>query len=203
VASGTSPLNQQGVIVPHELVINARLVRAGPYRLTLALQKDGQKIANEHTFSIRWRGYPIDERPLDEAADQASYILNATQRRHLQEGGKLEKRQILERIWQSEVGAWRDYFGGQPEDNPARREYYARVDFVNQHFWSKNTPGWRTDRGKRFILNGPPDRIIRNDTHPNLDPHIIWIYDRLNKRYTFMDRSRQGEYKLASVDSER
>jgi len=40
--------------------------------------------------------------------------------------------------------------------NPFKKEHYRRLAYVNQHFAS-DVPGWKTDRGRIYILYGPPD----------------------------------------------
>src|SRR5690242_5906905 len=44
--------------------------------------------------------------------------------------------------------------GSQP--NPFKEEHYRRLAFANQHF-AATAPGWKTDRGRVYILYGPPD----------------------------------------------
>ena len=48
-------------------------------------------------------------------------------------------------------------------DNPFKREYYRRIAYANEHY-AANVPGWKTDRGRVYILYGPPDEI---DSHPS------------------------------------
>jgi GWxTD domain-containing protein len=46
--------------------------------------------------------------------------------------------------------------------NQTKIEHYRRIAFADKHFAagpSLNLPGWKTDRGKIYILLGPPDRI--------------------------------------------
>src|ERR1700734_87059 len=44
--------------------------------------------------------------------------------------------------------------------NIVKEEHYRRLSYVNQHF-SENVPGWKTDRGRVYIMWGPPDDIER------------------------------------------
>ena len=43
------------------------------------------------------------------------------------------------------------------EVNERRTEFWKRVDDADRMFHEGLMPGWRTDRGKRYILLGPPD----------------------------------------------
>ncbi len=50
-------------------------------------------------------------------------------------------------------------------ENEYRRLYWQRVVEANRRFRDSTTPGWKTDRGKIFILLGEPEEIIV-DEHP-------------------------------------
>ncbi|MEW5806791.1 MAG: GWxTD domain-containing protein [Acidobacteriota bacterium] len=51
--------------------------------------------------------------------------------------------------------------------NEFREVFWDRVLTANAMFNETSKPGWKTDRGKIFILLGPPD-IIESDTHPDV-----------------------------------
>lgn len=93
--------------------------------------------------------------------------------------------------------------------NPFKEEHYRRLAYVNQHFASE-VPGWKTDRGRIYILYGPPDE---RETHPtssggNLPPtnaaHFptdMWRYHHIEGigrdiTFVFIDRCRCGNYIL-------
>jgi GWxTD domain-containing protein len=48
-------------------------------------------------------------------------------------------------------------------ENEYKEEHYRRIAYANEHFAS-GVPGWRTDRGRIYIMYGPPDEI---DSHPS------------------------------------
>ena len=48
-------------------------------------------------------------------------------------------------------------------ENEFKEEHYRRIEYANEHFAS-GIPGWRTDRGRTYIVFGPPDSI---DSHPS------------------------------------
>lgn len=60
-------------------------------------------------------------------------------------------------------------------ENEYRRMFWARVSEANRRFRSSTTPGWKTDRGKIFILLGEPD-----DTETNMSNRggERWTYKR-------------------------
>ncbi len=60
--------------------------------------------------------------------------------------------------------------------NELRDEHYRRIVYANERF-PTTAPGWKTDRGRTYIVWGPPDQI---EAHPrgdaNSPPFEIWRY---------------------------
>jgi GWxTD domain-containing protein len=48
-------------------------------------------------------------------------------------------------------------------ENEYKEEHYRRIAYANEHF-AAGKPGWRTDRGRIYIMFGPPDEI---ESHPS------------------------------------
>src|SRR5437016_9224042 len=48
-------------------------------------------------------------------------------------------------------------------ENEFKEEHYRRMAYANEHF-PAGIPGWKTDRGKMYIMYGPPDEI---ESHPS------------------------------------
>lgn len=53
------------------------------------------------------------------------------------------------------------------EENEYKDEHYRRIAYANEHF-AAGIPGWRTDRGRMYIMYGKPDSI---DSHPMGGPY--------------------------------
>ncbi len=68
-----------------------------------------------------------------------------------------EREQFVEQFWER-----RNPNPGSPE-NEFKEEYYRRIAYANEHYAS-GIPGWRTDRGRIYIMWGPPDEI---ESHPS------------------------------------
>jgi GWxTD domain-containing protein len=49
------------------------------------------------------------------------------------------------------------------EENEFKEEHYRRIAYANEHF-AAGVPGWKTDRGRIYIVYGKPDEI---DSHPS------------------------------------
>jgi GWxTD domain-containing protein len=63
-----------------------------------------------------------------------------------------EKDSFIEQFWLR-----RDPTPDTPE-NEYKEEHYRRIAYSNEHFAS-GIPGWKTDRGRTYIMFGPPDEI--------------------------------------------
>src|SRR5271166_191575 len=68
-----------------------------------------------------------------------------------------ERDAFIEQFWLR-----RDPTPDTPE-NEYKEEHYRRIAYANEHF-PAGFPGWRTDRGRIYIMYGPPDQI---DAHPS------------------------------------
>jgi GWxTD domain-containing protein len=49
------------------------------------------------------------------------------------------------------------------EENEYKEEHYQRIAYANEHF-AAGMPGWKTDRGRIYIMYGKPDEI---ESHPS------------------------------------
>jgi GWxTD domain-containing protein len=68
-----------------------------------------------------------------------------------------ERDQFIEQFWLR-----RDPTPDTPE-NEFKEEHYRRIAYANEHF-PAGKPGWMTDRGRMYIVFGPPDEI---EAHPS------------------------------------
>jgi len=143
------------------------------------------------------------------------YIISPEERRaFLHLSTNEEREQFIEAFWQR-----RNPDPDSPE-NTFKEEHYRRIAYANEHFAS-GIPGWKTDRGKIYIMWGPADEI---DSHPTggtwerpMDqgggetstyPWETWRYRYLegmgeNVELEFVDPSSTGEYHLTMDPSEK
>src|ERR1700684_3488672 len=90
--------------------------------------------------------------------EEVPYIISDEERSaFLQLQTNEEREQFIEGFWQR-----RDPTPDTVE-NEFKEEHYRRIAYANERFAS-GVPGWSTDRGRIYIIWGPPDEI---DTHPS------------------------------------
>jgi GWxTD domain-containing protein len=125
-----------------------------------------------------------------------------------------EREQFIEAFWQR-----RNPDPDSPE-NTFKEEHYRRIAYTNEHYAS-GIPGWKTDRGRIYIIWGPPDEIQSHPSGGSYDrppeegggststyPFEDWRYRYLegigeNVEIEFVDPSMSGEYHLTYDPSEK
>ena len=110
-----------------------------------------------------------------------------------------EREAFIEQFWKR-----RDPTPGT-EENEFKDEHYRRIAFANLHFpTAQGKAGWRSDRGRIYIVYGPPDEI---DDHSAADassvPYIDWTYRYIegvgtNVKMEFVDTARTHDFKMTS-----
>jgi len=86
------------------------------------------------------------------------YIITDEERKAFRQLSNDEERdQFIEAFWQ------RRNPDPDSEENEYKEEHYRRIEYANEHF-AAGVPGWKTDRGRIYIMYGPADEI---DSHPS------------------------------------
>src|SRR5271155_3774543 len=143
------------------------------------------------------------------------YIISPDERNaFLQLATNEEREQFIEQFWLRR--------SGNPDlpDNDFKEEHYRRIAYANEHYAS-GIPGWKTDRGKMYIIWGPPDEIESHPTGGTYDrpmeegggttstyPWETWRWRYLegigeNIVLEFVDPSQSGEYHMTMDPSEK
>jgi GWxTD domain-containing protein len=90
--------------------------------------------------------------------EDVSYIITDEERQAFKQLSNDEERDnFIEAFW-----ARRDPTPDTPE-NEFKEEHYRRIAYANEHY-AAGIPGWKTDRGRMYIMYGPPDEI---ESHPS------------------------------------
>jgi GWxTD domain-containing protein len=114
---------------------------------------DKEKKANEKRFKQEVSG--SYKKWLDE---DVRWIITDEERSAFRQLSNDEERdQFIEAFWQR-----RDPTPDTIE-NEFKEEHYRRIAYANEHF-AAGIPGWKTDRGRMYIMYGPADEI---ESHPS------------------------------------
>ncbi len=125
-----------------------------------------------------------------------------------------EREQFIEQFWER-----RNPNPGSVE-NEFKEEYYRRIAYANERYAS-GFPGWKSDRGRIYIMYGPADQI---ESHPSGGSYVrppeegggetstypfeTWRYRYIdgigqNIILEFVDPSMTGEYRLTMDPGEK
>ena len=106
------------------------------------------------------------------------------------------------------------------DENEFKEEYYERIAYANEHF-SSGIPGWKSDRGRIWIMYGKPDE---RESHPmggqydrpsyegggstSTYPFETWFYRYIagvgsGVEIEFVDPTGSGEYRIARNPDEK
>src|SRR6202042_2444507 len=125
-----------------------------------------------------------------------------------------EREQFIEAFWQ------RRNPDPDSAENTFKEEHYRRIAYANEHF-SSGIPGWKTDRGRIYIMWGPADEVQSHPSGGSYErpssegggetstyPFEDWRYRYLevigkNVEIEFVDPTMTGEYHLTMDPSEK
>ncbi|MBN1153787.1 GWxTD domain-containing protein [candidate division KSB1 bacterium] len=135
----------------------------------------------------------IDTGSLGEMVEQLEYVARGDEWRDLMNAEEGELEQVFRKFWEL-----RDPTPGTPE-NQLFDEYYKRVRIANNQFDTPKRDGWRSDKGRIFIIYGPPDSIEKSDPFAtSFGAYEIWYYEEIKERFVFYDEYGFGDYRLIS-----
>jgi GWxTD domain-containing protein len=83
--------------------------------------------------------------------------------------------------------------------NETKIEYFNRVDYAQQKFAGlSQKEGWKTDRGRVYIVYGKPNEIERYPNESDSKPYEIWRYEAIEGGviFVFADQSGYSDYRL-------
>lgn len=141
-------------------------------------------------FTVRWRGEPGNPGDLDRAVEQLRYILPTKRFREVQEALMSQKKQLFDEFWRS-VDPSPD-----TEANELMAEYYRRAEFADRRFSWSRFAGWRSDRGRIYMIHGNPDEVERSEGGLDSPAWERWRYEESGREFLFVDRLGFGDYQL-------
>ncbi len=163
------------------------------YRMTFSLSSGPGRHEILRKGRAVWPDMPFSLKDIDNALDALRYVTTESELDSLRRGNLETRRANLEGFWRSKGGKQETAF------NEVMAEYYRRVDLAMRNFGTlRQLDGLRSDRGKIYVLYGPPTTTDRT-----LDPvsgfQEVWTYSHLKKKFIFIDQNKSGNYVLVST----
>src|SRR5690348_13221417 len=174
-----------------------------------------QKMDKETKRKMRRTLKELDSAYRQWLTEDVTYIISPDERNaFLQLDTNEEREQFIEQFW------LRRSSNPDLPDNDFKEEHYRRIAYANEHYAS-GIPGWKTDRGRMYIMWGPPDEIESHPTGGTYDrpmeegggststyPWETWRWRYLegigeNIILEFVDPSGSGEYHMTMDPSEK
>src|SRR6202790_1397617 len=174
-----------------------------------------QKLDKEQKKKLRKTLKELDTPYKQWLNEDVVYIISPAERQSfLQLETNEEREQFIEQFWLRRSAT--------PDlpDNDFKEEHYRRIAYANEHYAS-GIPGWKTDRGRMYIMWGPADEVESHPTGGTYDrpmeegggstsayPWETWRWRYLegigeNIILEFVDPSGSGEYHLTMDPSEK
>jgi GWxTD domain-containing protein len=181
-------------VVSHQAVLRILFVTAGLVAGAVAQDKPEQKSAdNSATQQTQVPSVVQESAPAKPAADAVDPLKRPTNEKQKKKNERALKQELSRpyKKWLEEDVVWiitdeeraafkqlsndeeRDNFieafwqrrdpTPDTEENEYKEEHYQRIAYANEHF-AAGVPGWKTDRGRMYIVFGKPDEI---DSHPS------------------------------------
>jgi len=125
-----------------------------------------------------------------EFLSKARYIITRQERKIFLQIPPSEREDFIQEFWEK-----RDP-DPDTDENEFKEQYFQRIEEANRLFKDGTTPGWLQDRGRVYILLGPPDNRITypRGPAPRSKPMEIWYYGFYP--VVFIDEYWNGNYKL-------
>jgi GWxTD domain-containing protein len=141
-------------------------------------------------FSVRWRGEPGSPGDLAMAVEQLRYILPRKRFKEMQEAPPGHRQRLFEEFWSTVDPS------PETELNELMEEYYRRAEFADRQFSWSRFAGWRSDRGRVYMIHGDPDEVEREAGDLDRPAWERWIYRESGQSFLFVDRQGFGDYQL-------
>jgi GWxTD domain-containing protein len=98
-----------------------------------------------------------------------------------------EKSDFLKLKTDAERDKFIEYFWANRNPDPSspinnyREEHYKRLAYAEDHFGiGKRVPGWATERGRIYIVLGPPKQMATYQALDRVRPMQIWFYETVS-----------------------
>jgi GWxTD domain-containing protein len=169
-------------------------LRNGPYELEVALVGDtgAPVVSRSGDFEINREEFYLG-RDVTDAVALLVYIATSGFIDSFEKADVEERRRLWEQFWRE-----KDPTPATPR-NEFYKEHLERFRYANEHFKAGLTEGWRTDRGRIYITEGPPDEVDSYSMEIDRNPTEVWFYFDNGRRYVFVDETGFGDYVLVSI----
>ena len=168
---------------------NKKLAREKKFYIYNSVKKDNYSIVFEKDF-LQSEFVTLKEDQVDDEFDKVIYIRTTNEIKEWEKLKNLDdKRKFLFNFWKR-----RDSNLMTPRIE-YRDEYFKRVKEANKLYKQSFTDGWKSDRGRIYILYGVPSDVDKHFMETDIRNYEIWTYDYVEggTMCVFAEISTSGE----------
>jgi GWxTD domain-containing protein len=135
----------------------------------------------------------MSEEELDDLFAKSKYIATNSEQERFKALTTVEgKREFMFNFWRA-----RDE-NNADDRNDFYMKYLERINESNAKFSAMGKDGWRTDRGRVYLIYGEPSEIERYPNQTETRPYEIWHYEYLEGgvEFIFGDLTGFSDYQL-------
>jgi hypothetical protein len=81
-----------------------------------------------------------------------------------------------------------------------RDAYMERIRYADQNYGFLGKRGYRTDRGRVYVIYGTPDDVDRHPSQSDSKPYEVWHYNNIQGgvEFDFVQRINTSDFELAN-----
>ncbi|HEY9167643.1 MAG TPA: GWxTD domain-containing protein [Candidatus Kryptonia bacterium] len=160
------------------------------YDFEITAVANGEESSSRTLLRVPRSNVPLVPSEMDEAIGPLEYIANGDIIASLRKGPFSERQRKFKQFWLARA------HGDQVTADALMREFYRRVDYANTHFTASIGRGWQSDRGRIYIIYGPPDDVQTQENGFNSPAYLYWYYYNSQIEFIFLDQFGTGDYRL-------
>lgn len=137
----------------------------------------------------------MSEEELDDLFDKSKYLAAKVEIDKYEKLSNIDgKREYMFEFWKAKDE------NSATSENDFYRKYLQRLELCNDRYTSMGKPGWKTDRGRVYLLYGEPTEIERYPNQLETRPYEIWNYNELEGGvyFVFADITGFSDYQLVT-----
>lgn len=163
----------------------------GRYTLIAMLDEggDGDRVVRTKQFEVRTESFFFD-RDVEQAVALLTYIAGGGFISEFEKADVEGRKRLWEQFWREK----------DPTPRTPKNEFYEehlrRFIYANEKYAASLSEGWRTDRGRIYILYGDPDEIETYPMEIGRNPTEVWYYFNRGRRFVFVDETGFGDFVL-------
>jgi GWxTD domain-containing protein len=182
------------MIIYTSLPIPADKLSMGVTVLKIVAEQNGVKADASLSIYANVGVNPQPGQSLSAILEPMRYIMDGKDWQALENASQEERTKLFNAFW-----AARQPTTTKQEENPLLAEFFVRVQEANVRFRWTTVEGWKSDRGRIFIIYGEPDIIQhQRDNRTVAAVYEIWTYTEIGRKFWFYDYNNDGDFRLIS-----